>query len=652
MWFQNKAEKEALAIKQKTIEELAAIPGMIPTPIVKIDKDFGITYINSAGAGVLGQTPEACVGRKCYDLFKTPHCNTAECRCGQAIRNGTVSTGETVADPSGLNKPIRYTGAPVRDENGSIIGAVEFVIDMTEQKAAMDEAEKSQSNINNLPTPIMSIDKEFNVTFMNKAGAGAVGLTPEACIGKKCYSLFKTSHCQTENCCLNKAMNQDGIFTDETVANPNGNTIPIQYTGAPIKDVDGKIIGALEFVIDMTAVKNVVNEVNKTAELLNGGNLSARADVGDATGDYKTLIDGLNSLIDNIMEPVNESMNCLEEMAKGDLTVSMKGEYKGDHAKMKNAMNMTTDSLNDILSQVSVGIDQVASGSQQVSESSQSLSQGATEQASSLEETSASIQEINSQTKQNAENASQASQLGSDARNIADSGNEKMKLMLEAISGINDSSDQISKIIKVIDEIAFQTNLLALNAAVEAARAGVHGKGFAVVAEEVRNLAQRSAKAAKETTELIEDSVKRVENGTTIATETAKALDEIVGGISKVTDLVNEIASASTEQSQGIEQINEALGQIDQVTQSNTANAEESASASEELSGQAEQLKQMISKFQLSIGKATPRQIAQVNPRRHDTSSDSESWDDDKGGNGGSYGSDMIKLDDDDFADF
>jgi methyl-accepting chemotaxis protein len=228
------------------------------------------------------------------------------------------------------------------------------------------------------------------------------------------------------------------------------------------------------------------------------------------------------------------------------------------------------------------------------------VSNGAAHQASSLEEISSSMNEITSQTRHNAENASQANRLAMDAKSLAEHGNTQMHQMVSAMKNINESSRNISRIIKVIDEIAFQTNLLALNAAVEAARAGKHGKGFAVVAEEVRNLAARSAKAAKETSEMIESSVRRVEEGAGIADKTAQALNEIVTAASKLTDLVNEIAAASNEQAQGVTQILAGLGQVDQVTQQNTAHAEQSAAAAQELSSQARALQEQVSLFTVS----------------------------------------------------
>ncbi|MBC8469362.1 MAG: methyl-accepting chemotaxis protein [Planctomycetes bacterium] len=264
--------------------------------------------------------------------------------------------------------------------------------------------------------------------------------------------------------------------------------------------------------------------------------------------------------------------------------------------------------LSRIIRDLSEGSEQVSSASGQVSSASQSLAEGATEQAAGLEETSSSLEEMSSMTKQNADNAQQANTLAGEARKAGDTGNESMGRMSTAINDIQKSSDETAKIIKVIDEIAFQTNLLALNAAVEAARAGEAGKGFAVVAEEVRNLAMRSAEAAKNTSAMIEESVKNSKNGVDIASEVVKILNEIVGSIGKTTDLVSEIAAASQEQAQGIDQINTAMAQMDKVTQQNAANAEESASASEELSAQAESMNDVVGELVALVGGAANKQ--------------------------------------------
>jgi methyl-accepting chemotaxis protein len=264
-----------------------------------------------------------------------------------------------------------------------------------------------------------------------------------------------------------------------------------------------------------------------------------------------------------------------------------------------------TKPINRIIAGLTEGAEQVASASGQVSSASQSLAEGATEQAAGLEETSSSLEEMSSMTKQNADNAQQANILAGEARKAANNGSEAMTRMSKAITDIQKSSDETAKIIKVIDEIAFQTNLLALNAAVEAARAGEAGKGFAVVAEEVRNLAMRSAEAAKNTSAMIEGSVKNSKNGVDIATEVGKVLNEIVASIGKTTDLVGEIAAASAEQARGVDQVNTAVSQMDKVTQQNAANAEESASASEELSAQAASMKEIVGELTVLVNGAS-----------------------------------------------
>ncbi|WP_088189482.1 methyl-accepting chemotaxis protein [Desulfosporosinus sp. FKA] len=366
------------------------------------------------------------------------------------------------------------------------------------------------------------------------------------------------------------------------------------------------VIAIIAGLLIINSIIKPTNHLIDIADKLALGDVNVNVDI-TSKDEIGSLAQSFSRMISNIRGQVQVA----ERIAAGDLTVDV--EIKSENDLLGQKLYEMVERNNEVLANIASASEQVAAGAKQVSDSSIVLSQGATEQASSIEELNASLEEISSQTKINAENANHANQLAETAKGNAVQGNSHMQEMLKAMGEINDASGSISKIIKVIDEIAFQTNILALNAAVEAARAGQHGKGFAVVAEEVRNLAARSANAAKETTDMIEGSIKKVEGGTRIARETADALNEIVNGVEKVANLVNDIAIASNEQAVGIVQVNQGITQVSQVVQNNSATSEESAAASEELSSQALLLEEMVSKFKLKQN-IRPGNLDQLSP--------------------------------------
>ncbi len=354
----------------------------------------------------------------------------------------------------------------------------------------------------------------------------------------------------------------------------------------------------IAFRVASPIAKPIVSLV-KRIEQLAEGDLQSEVPVVKSKDEIGVLAASFTSTVNTLKGYVGEISSVLGSLADGDCTVETHQEYKGDFVAIETALNTHISSLNEVFTNINQSADQVANGAGQVASSSQALSQGATEQASSIEELSASITEIASEVNQNASNAATANKLSLEASSEVARGNEHMRNMIDAMAEISSSSSQIGKIIKTIEDIAFQTNILALNAAVEAARAGAAGKGFAVVADEVRNLASKSAEAAKNTTVLIESSLKAVNNGTQIADKTAESLNIIIENAKKTTDLITEISTASNGQATSISQVTFGVDQISAVVQTNSATSEESAATSEELSAQAQALKDTLAFLKL-----------------------------------------------------
>lgn len=357
---------------------------------------------------------------------------------------------------------------------------------------------------------------------------------------------------------------------------------------------------AVIVIISIIAITAIVKDFGRHVDSLKGYSLKIAAGDTDFdivcqdNDDFKAVYDAYKEILARTKEEASVAM----KIAEGDLSIDFKAKNAND--KIGNAFETLLKSNNEVLSGIQESSYQLTTGAEQVAVASQSLAQGSTEQASAIEQVTVSMKEIENMTAANAKNANDANTIVQNTKAAARLGNTRMSEMKNAMDEINSSSEKIGKIIKVIDDISFQTNILALNAAVEAARAGEHGKGFAVVAEQIRELAGKSASAAAETAEMIDDSIKKVHVGTKLADETAEALDVIVRDIDEVVDITGSITKASNEQAVAVSQIDQAIEQVSLVVQNNSATSEECAAAAEELSEQSMSLREMIGRYHLA----------------------------------------------------
>ncbi|WP_432741420.1 methyl-accepting chemotaxis protein [Methylobacter sp. G7] len=495
---------------------------------------------------------------------------------------------------------------------------VKLGVDLADFKQGLAESKRITQALDNVQSGVMVANKNFEIIYMNDS-VQKIFSKAESDIRKQLpdFSADKLMGSSIDLYHKNPAF-QRGLL--EKLQEPQTSQLLIaghymNLIASPVNSDAGERIGYVAEWQDRTHEVLVEQEIDQLVQGVKAGNLSARIKLTDKEGFTKTLSAGINELTDVIESVFSDVNRVMENMAEGDLTTAITNEYQGVYAECKNNINSTLAKLSNFIIQIRDAADFIDSSSQEMASGNNNLSHRAEQQAASLEETAASMEELASTVKNNAQNTVQATEVVNSASQLAQKGGGVVKLAIAAMQEINESSNKIAEIIGVIDEIAFQTNLLALNASVEAARAGEQGRGFSVVATEVRNLAQRSATAAQQSNELIQNSVQKVRAGTAFVNETGIALTEIVESVTKVGDIVAHIASASSEQSAGIEQVNQAVSQMDDITQQNAALAEQAAAGSIAMSEQSTHMTQLLSFFRVNSknGSAAARPVALSN---------------------------------------
>lgn len=606
--------------KQET--EIARLTSAIEgsnSNLMMCDEDLNITYCNPAVLKFFKERETDLKKRfpaldssklvgTCIDIF---HVNPEHQR--KLLKDISKLPYKGTIDMSDIGIVFEVNATAILDHKGGYMGNMVEWKDITQQIKQQTDIARLTSAIEGANSNLMMCDEDLNITYLNPAVLNFFrerqvelrkiwpSFNADNLVGQSIDQFHVNPAHQRQ---LLKDINRlpyTGYINLEQIG------IEFEVNATAILDSDGSYMGNMVEWKDVTEQNDAERQINSLIEGAAAGDLNQRIDTSRYEGFMAKLGSGINELIESVVRPIRETSKVIESLAEGDLTNKMTGEYEGEFAKLRDAVNNSIENLYNMANDIIEATGNIASASTEIAQGNTDLSQRTEEQASSLEETASSMEELTSTVKQNADNSRQANQLSSGAREKAEKGGDVVGRAISAMAEINSSSKKIADIIGVIDEIAFQTNLLALNAAVEAARAGEQGRGFAVVAGEVRNLAQRSAGAAKEIKSLIQDSVGKVEEGSRLVDESGKTLEEIVNEVKKVSDIIAEISAASQEQASGIDQVNKAVMSMDEVTQQNAALVEEAASASESLDEQAKTLEDLVSFFNLGESTRTTK---------------------------------------------
>jgi methyl-accepting chemotaxis protein len=532
---------------------------------------------------------------------------------------------------------FEFIANPVVDKHGRRVALVVEWKDMTDIRAAeekearlREEAEQRarenlriRTALDNVSSCVMMADTDNNIIYMNET-VKAMFREAEADLQKDLPG-FSADNLLGANIDQFHKHPEHQKRLVEVLDKPLNSEIRVgghvfRFTANPVVDEAGNRLGTAVEWLDRTNEVAVEQEIEGIVAAARSGELDRRVDATGKTGFFRHIAVGINALLDDLQKVVGEVDDSLQAMSAGDFTRPMTGNYQGAFGRIKESLNNTLVQVSKTLVQLGQIADSINTASNEITAGNNNLSARTEQQASALEETASSMEELTSTVRNNADNAQQANQVSTSARQLAEKGGQVVSQAVVAMEEINKASSEIAEIIGVIDEIAFQTNLLALNASVEAARAGEQGRGFAVVATEVRNLASRSAEAAKEIKELIQDSVNKVQVGSELVNESGATLDEIVLGVKKVGDIVAEIAAASAEQAAGIDQVNQAVTSMDEVTQQNAALAEQTSAASASLYDKAQEMERGIAFFRVPDDPDALLQQAESHDHGHDHS--------------------------------